>query len=114
MAVTGHKSVQALSMYQRVDDEDTIRMGQTLTDNVLKEPYKTMAAIPYTTTSMGQCRPAIAGGNNILALSSTERSNIVSTTGRQDVYLQRQQYPLQCCLTMDHYQIHVHHSCQNI
>jgi hypothetical protein len=31
MAVTGHKSVQALSMYQRVDDEDKIRMGKTLT-----------------------------------------------------------------------------------
>ena len=92
MAVTGHKSVQALSMYQRVDDEDKIRMGKTLTDNVLKEPYKTMAAISYTTTSMGQGRPVIAGGNNSLALPSTERSNIVSTTGRQDVYLQRQQY----------------------
>jgi hypothetical protein len=25
MTVTGHKSVQALSMYQRVDDEDEIR-----------------------------------------------------------------------------------------
>jgi hypothetical protein len=43
MAVTGHKSVQALSMYQRVDDGDKIRMGKSLTDNVLKEPYKTMA-----------------------------------------------------------------------
>ena len=76
MAVTGHKSVQALSMYQRVDDGDKIRMGKTLTDNVLKEPYKTMAAISYTTTSMGQGRPGIAGGNNSLALPSTERSNI--------------------------------------
>jgi integrase len=45
MVVTGHKYVQALSMYQQVDDEDKIRMGKTLTDNVLKEPYKTMAAI---------------------------------------------------------------------
>ena len=77
MVVTGHKYVQALSMYQQVDDEDKIRMGKTLTDNVLKEPYKTMAAISYTTTSMGQGRPAIAGGNNSLALLSTERSNIV-------------------------------------
>jgi hypothetical protein len=41
---------------------------------------------------MGQGRPAIAGGNNMIALPSTERSNIVSTTGRQDLYLQRQQY----------------------
>lgn len=112
MAVTGHTSVQAVSMYQGVDDEDKICMGKTLTDNVLREPYKTMAAISYTTTSMGQGRPVIAGRNNIFVLPSTERSNIVFTTGRQDLYLQRQQYRLQCCLTMDHYQIH--HSCQNI
>ena len=35
MAVTGHTFVQALSMYQRVDDEDEIRMGKTLTDIAL-------------------------------------------------------------------------------
>jgi integrase len=35
MAVTGHIFVPALSMYQRVDDEDEIRMGKTLTDNAL-------------------------------------------------------------------------------
>ena len=106
MAVTGNKSVQALSMYQRVDDEDKIRMGKTLTDNVLKEPYKTMAAISYTTTSMGQGSPAIAGRNTSLALPLTERSNRVSTTGRQDVYAQRQQYRPPMLPTVDHYQIH--------
>jgi hypothetical protein len=51
--------------------------------------HRTMAAISYTTIPpMGQGRHAIARGNNIIALSSTERSNIVSTTGRQDLYLQ--------------------------
>jgi hypothetical protein len=35
MAVRGHKFVQVLSMYQRVDDEDEIRMGKTLADNAL-------------------------------------------------------------------------------
>jgi integrase len=34
MAVTGHKSVQSLTTYQRVDTEDKIKMGQTLTQNV--------------------------------------------------------------------------------
>jgi hypothetical protein len=29
MAVTGHKSVQSLSVYQRVDDEKKIQMGKT-------------------------------------------------------------------------------------
>jgi hypothetical protein len=52
-------------------DEDKIRMGKTLIDNVLKEPYKTMAAISYTTTSMIQGSPAIAGRNTSLALPLT-------------------------------------------
>ena len=46
MAVTGHKSVASLSLYQRVDKEDKIRMGQTLTDNVLSEPSKILALPP--------------------------------------------------------------------
>ncbi|XP_048771872.2 uncharacterized protein LOC125677743 [Ostrea edulis] len=32
MAVTGHKSVQSLSVYQRVDDEEKIQMGKTLSE----------------------------------------------------------------------------------
>ena len=48
MAVTGNKSVASLSLYQRVDKEDKIRMGQTLTDNVLSEPSKILA-LPQAT-----------------------------------------------------------------
>jgi hypothetical protein len=38
MAVTGHKSVQSLTTYQRVDTEEKIKMGQTLTENVTPVP----------------------------------------------------------------------------
>lgn len=32
MSVTGHKYVQSLTTYQRIDTADKIRMGKTLTD----------------------------------------------------------------------------------
>jgi hypothetical protein len=35
MAVTGHKSVQSLSVYQRVSDEEKMMMGDSLTENIL-------------------------------------------------------------------------------
>ena len=57
-----------------------------------KNPIKLWQPFHILLPPMGQGRPGIAGGNNSLALPSTERSNIVSTTGRQDLYLQRQQY----------------------
>ena len=38
MAVTGHKFVQSLLTYQRVDTEEKIKMGQTLTENVTPVP----------------------------------------------------------------------------
>ena len=57
-----------------------------------KNPIKLWQPFHILLPPMGQGRHAIARGNNILALSSTERSNIVSTTGRQDLYLQRQEY----------------------
>ena len=43
MAVTGHKSVAALFMYQRVDNEDNIQMGKTLPNSIVKVPSKTLA-----------------------------------------------------------------------
>ena len=52
MAVTGHKSVASLSLYQRVDKEDKIRLGQILTDNVLSEPSKILA---LPTATANQC-----------------------------------------------------------
>ena len=37
MAVTGHKSVQSLSVYQRVDDSEKILMGHTLSKSLLQQ-----------------------------------------------------------------------------
>jgi hypothetical protein len=50
MAVTGYKSVAALSMYQRVDNEDKIQMGKTLPDSIVKVPSKTLALPAATST----------------------------------------------------------------
>ena len=47
MAVTGHKSVQSLTVYQRVDNEEKIRMGQTLSESLMKKSNQT-AAFPST------------------------------------------------------------------
>ena len=48
MAVTGHKSVQSLTVYyKRVDNEEKIRMGQTLSENLVKKSNQT-AALPST------------------------------------------------------------------
>ena len=46
MAVTGHKSVQSLLTYQRVDTEEKFKMGQTLTKNVTSVPEQ--LALPST------------------------------------------------------------------
>ena len=48
MAVTGHKSVAALSMYQRVDNEDKIKMGKTLPDNIVKVSILALSAATST------------------------------------------------------------------
>lgn len=42
MAVTGHKSVQSLSVYQRVSDDEKMMMGDSLTRNILPS----MLALP--------------------------------------------------------------------
>ena len=46
MAVTGHKSAQSLTTYQRVDTEEKIKMGQTLTEKVTPVPEQ--LAFPST------------------------------------------------------------------
>jgi len=40
MAVSGHKSVQTLSVYQRVDYSEKILMGHTLSKSVLQQSFK--------------------------------------------------------------------------
>ncbi|CAC5362819.1 KCTD1_15 [Mytilus coruscus] len=49
MAVAGHKSVASLSLYQRVDNDDKIRMGQTLTESIT-EPSKALAFLNSNTS----------------------------------------------------------------
>lgn len=44
MAVTGHKSVQSLSVYQRVSDDEKMMMGDSLTRNIL--PSMPALALP--------------------------------------------------------------------
>lgn len=46
MAVTGHKSVQSLTTYQRVDTEEKIKMGQTISQNLC--PVSVPLALPST------------------------------------------------------------------
>ena len=46
MAVTGHKSVQSLTVYQRTDTEEKIAMGQSLAPH----STDTVAALPSTAT----------------------------------------------------------------
>lgn len=55
MAVTGHKSVQSLTVYQRVDEEEKLRMGQSISEAMLPSaskqlalPAPTVMALPST------------------------------------------------------------------
>jgi hypothetical protein len=45
MAVTGHKSVQSLSVYPHVDDEEKIQMGKTLSESLVPT-LKNQLALP--------------------------------------------------------------------
>ena len=63
MSVTGHKSVQSLITYQRIDTEDKMKMGQTLTDNL----------VPVSSSS------------NQAALSSTAILALPSTSGIENI-----------------------------
>lgn len=57
ISVTGHKCVQSLTTYQRIDTEDKIKMGKTLTDNL----------VPVSSSSNQVALPSTA----MLALPST-------------------------------------------
>lgn len=50
MAVTGHKSVQSLATYHHVDTEDKIKMGRTLSENLVQEPKLKQQVLPSTAT----------------------------------------------------------------
>ena len=50
MAVTGHKSVQSLTVYQRTDTEEKIAMGQAMGQSLAPHSTDTVAALPSTAT----------------------------------------------------------------
>ncbi|CAG2236087.1 KCTD1_15 [Mytilus edulis] len=105
MAVTGHKSVASLSLYQRVDNDDKIRMGQTLTESIT-EPSKALAltagetssnirALPSSSCTVPPKTLAIAPSTflplpNITTASttlmSTERSSVTYNVGQKTLY----------------------------
>jgi hypothetical protein len=69
MSVTGHKSVQSLTVYQRVDTEEKIKMGQTLTDNMCTESNLALPAAIGSATNLAL--PAARGSATNLALPAT-------------------------------------------
>ena len=50
MAVTGHKSVQSLTVYQGVDDHEKVQMGQALAENLV--PTETNQVVPSMTSNV--------------------------------------------------------------
>ena len=56
MSVTVHKSVQSLSMYQHVDDDEKIMMGNARTENIAP---KSTLALPSSSTPMAIMPPPV-------------------------------------------------------
>ncbi|KAK3096716.1 hypothetical protein FSP39_002629 [Pinctada imbricata] len=77
MAVTGHKSVQSLSVYQRVSSDEKIQMADMLFKNIVPVPKNVLPALP-STEQLGSSMPP-AGSENVMApaLPSTERPTIM-------------------------------------
>ncbi|VDI39571.1 Hypothetical predicted protein [Mytilus galloprovincialis] len=112
MAVTRHKSVASLSLYQRVDNDDKIRMGQTLTESIT-EPSKALAltagetssnirALPSSSCTMPPKTLAIGASSTFLplpnittactTLMSTERSSETYNVGQKTLYTSAKEY----------------------
>ncbi|CAG2243962.1 unnamed protein product [Mytilus edulis] len=87
VAVTGHNSVQSLTVYQRVGNSEKIEMGQTLSDNLVKKN----SAMPAISSTEILALPAPEPVScNQLALPITESSananeNIQREGGRIDL-----------------------------
>ncbi|KAK3099023.1 hypothetical protein FSP39_025339 [Pinctada imbricata] len=77
MAVTGHKSVQSLSVYQRLSNDEKIQMAYTLFKNIVPVSKNVLPALP-STEQLGSIMPP-AGSENVMApaLPSTERPAIM-------------------------------------
>ena len=61
MSVTGHKSVQSLSVYWRVSDEEKIQMGESLGMNLVPTSATSMTAYtaPSNNTVFADTEPAL-------------------------------------------------------
>ncbi|XP_063443130.1 uncharacterized protein LOC134723448 [Mytilus trossulus] len=84
MAVTGHKSVQSLTVYQRVGNSEKIKMGHTLSDNLVKKNNAMPAISSTAILALPAPEPVSC---NQLALPITESSaneNIQREGGRID------------------------------
>lgn len=81
MAVTGHKSVQSLTTYQRVDTEEKIKMGQTLSTNVC--PSKHQLALPSSEKLAIMAPPTNEG--KLMERNSNIMTNLPPGTVVQDL-----------------------------
>ena len=80
MAITGHKSVASLALYQRIDDDDTIWMGQTLTWSIKNEIAKTLA-LPSTT-----CTKRVPASDSLHIEDGTTQEFTEKVQSRSDLY----------------------------
>jgi len=95
MAVTGHKSVAALSMYQRVENEDKIKMSKSLSDSILKVPSKTLALPAATSTlalSAATSTLALPAATNTLALPSATSTQTSMHQFQLELFKTRNEY----------------------
>ena len=88
MAVTGHKSVQSLTVYQRVNDHEKVQMGQALSENLV--PTETNQVVPYSgpalsTPSMTSNVPLQDISNQLAGINPDELFNDfeMPSTGNQ-------------------------------
>jgi hypothetical protein len=87
MAVTGHKSVQSLTVYQRVDEDEKLKMGQSISEALLPSAQNQLSlpsssnpgrqlALPSTSTIGPQLAlPPTSTIDAQLALPSTSTSS---------------------------------------
>jgi hypothetical protein len=86
MAITGHKSVASLALYQRVDDDDKIRIGQILTRSLTNETAKTLALASTTSTK------ALPTPNSLPIEDGTTQEFTQKVQSRSDLYKSSKDY----------------------
>lgn len=69
MAVTGHKSVQRLSVYQRVSDAKIIQMGESISENLA--PTSSLPTLPSTKRHANSLSSSTVGETQIMECDLT-------------------------------------------